>query len=55
MNAGLIGAAVRWLTTIVGGLLAALSVIALYFTSVLIGTARKRGELAPNPKYGNGQ
>jgi uncharacterized membrane protein YfcA len=50
MNAGMIGAAVRWLTTIVGGLLAALSVIALYFTSVLIGTARKRGELAPNPE-----
>lgn len=39
--------ALRWLTTIVGGLLAALTVIALYFTSVLIGSARKRGELAP--------
>src|SRR5689334_1623700 len=40
-------AALRWFTTIVGGLLAALTVIALYFTSVLIGAARKRGELAP--------
>lgn len=50
MNAGVIGAAVRWLTTIVGGLLAALSVIALYFTSALIGAARKRGELAPKPE-----
>src|SRR5512143_746690 len=50
MNAGVIGAATRWLMTIVGGLLAALSVIALYFTSVLIGTARKRGELAPKPE-----
>jgi len=50
MNAGVIGAAVRWLTTIVGGLLAALSVIALYFTTALIGAARKRGELAPKPE-----
>jgi len=50
MNAGMIGAAARWLMTIVGGLLAALSVIALYFTSVLIGAARKRGELAPKPE-----
>lgn len=40
-------AALRWLMSIVGGLLAALTVIALYFTSVLIGAARKRGELAP--------
>src|SRR5262245_9089167 len=47
MGEGIIGAAVRWLMTIVGGLLAALSVIALYFTSVLIATAAKRGELAP--------
>lgn len=50
MNAGMIGAVARWLMTIVGGLLAALSVIALYFTSVLIGAARKRGELAPKPE-----
>jgi uncharacterized membrane protein YfcA len=47
MNAGVIGAAGRWLMTIVGGLLAALSMIALYFTSALIGAARQRGELAP--------
>jgi uncharacterized membrane protein YfcA len=40
-------AAIRWLTTIVGGLLTALSLIAVYFISVLVGTARKRGELAP--------
>src|SRR5215470_8937286 len=40
-------AAIRWLTSIVGGLLAALSVIALYFVAVLFGVARKRGELAP--------
>lgn len=38
---------IRWLTTIVGGLLAALSAIALYFTSVLLRTAHKRGELTP--------
>lgn len=38
---------VRWLTTIVGGLLAALSAIAIYFTTVLLRTAHKRGELAP--------
>ncbi len=50
MNAGVMGAALRWLTTIVGGLLAALSVIAIYFTSALIGAARKRGELAPKPE-----
>ena len=40
-------AAIKWVTTIVGGLLAALSLIAAYFTAVLIGTARKRGELVP--------
>jgi uncharacterized membrane protein YfcA len=50
MGEGMIGAAVRWLMTIVGGLLAALSVIAIFFTSVLVGTARKRGELAPKPE-----
>ncbi len=41
---------VRWLTTIVGGLLAALSAIALYFTTVLLRTAHKRGELSPKPE-----
>lgn len=41
---------VRWLTSIVGGLLVALSVIAAYFIAVLIGAARKRGELAPKPE-----
>lgn len=43
-------AAIKWLTTIVGGLLAALSVIAVYFISVLFGAAKKRGELAPKPE-----
>lgn len=38
---------VRWLTTIVGGLLTALSAIAIYFTTALLRTAHKRGELAP--------
>lgn len=41
-------AALKWLTTIVGGLLAALSAIALYFIAVLFGEARKRNQLAPN-------
>lgn len=41
---------VRWLTTIVGGLLAALSAIALYFAAVLLRTAHKRGQLAPKPE-----
>jgi len=41
---------IRWLTTIVGGLLAALSAIAIYFTAVLVRTAHKRGELAPKPE-----
>jgi len=41
-------AAIKWLTTIVGGLLAALSAIALYFIAVLFGEARKRNQLAPN-------
>lgn len=39
--------AVRWLMTIVGGLLTALSVIAVYFASVLFRTAQQRGQLAP--------
>jgi uncharacterized membrane protein YfcA len=43
-------AAIAWLMTIVGGLLTALSVIAVYFTTVLFGQARKRGELAPKPE-----
>ncbi|MGQ0534298.1 MAG: TSUP family transporter [Caulobacteraceae bacterium] len=42
--------AVRWLTTIVGGLLTALSAIALYFTTVLLRTAHRRSELAPKPE-----
>jgi uncharacterized membrane protein YfcA len=41
---------IRWLTTIVGGLLAALSAIAIYFTTVLLRTAHKRGELSPKPE-----
>jgi len=45
-----IQAAIAWLTTIVGGLLAALAVIGVWFTSLLIGAARKRGELAPKPE-----
>ncbi|MBL8545082.1 MAG: TSUP family transporter [Hyphomonadaceae bacterium] len=40
-------AALQWVMTIVGALLAALSVIAIVFTSVLLRTAHKRGELAP--------
>ncbi|MEZ5995494.1 MAG: TSUP family transporter [Hyphomonadaceae bacterium] len=43
-------AAIRWLTTIVGGLLALLSLIALWFTGTLLRTAHKRGELAPKPE-----
>ena len=41
------GLVTRWLTTIVGGLLTALSAIAIYFTLTLLRTANKRGELAP--------
>jgi hypothetical protein len=33
---------VRWLTTIVGGLLTALSAIAIYFTTALLRAAHKR-------------
>lgn len=40
-------AILRWLATIVGGLLAALAAIALYFTTVLLRTAHKRGEMTP--------
>lgn len=43
-------AAIAWLTTIVGGLLTALSVIAVAFIAALFGQARKRGELAPKPE-----
>lgn len=42
-----IGAATAWLTSIVGGLLTLLSLIAAWFTITLVRTARKRGELAP--------
>ena len=42
--------AIKWLATIVGGLLAALSVIAVWFVAVLLGAAHKRGELAPKPE-----
>lgn len=45
-----VSSAIAWLTSIVGGLLAALSAIALYFTAVLVGTAHKRRELAPKPE-----
>lgn len=47
MNVAAIG---RWLTTIVGGLLALLSVIALWFIAKLFRAARRRGELAPKPE-----
>ena len=41
-------AALQWLMSIVGALLAALSVIAIVFTSALLRAAHKRGELKPN-------
>lgn len=41
---------IAWLTTIVGGLLTALSAIALYFTAVLFGEAKKRNALTPKPE-----
>ncbi len=41
-------AAMRWLATISGALVAALVVIAGFFTAILLGAARKRGQLAPN-------
>lgn len=40
----------RWLTTIVGGLLTALSAIAILFTVSLVRAAQKRNELAPKPE-----
>ncbi|MGD9814532.1 MAG: TSUP family transporter [Hyphomonadaceae bacterium] len=45
-----IQAAIAWLTTIVGGLLAGLAVIGVWFTSLLFVAAHKRGELAPKPE-----
>ena len=45
-----LGAVAKWLTTIVGGLLALLSLIAAWFTATLLRTAHKRGELAPKPE-----
>lgn len=45
-----IQAAIAWSATIVGALLTALSAIAVTFTAALIGTAHKRGELAPKPE-----
>jgi uncharacterized membrane protein YfcA len=45
---GALQAAIKWVSTIVGGLLTALSAIALYFIAVLFGEARKRKQLAPN-------
>ncbi|WP_395646472.1 permease [Terricaulis sp.] len=50
MNGLSFAAVTKWLMTIVGGLLTALSVIALYFTANLFSAARKRGELAPKPE-----
>lgn len=48
--AGGVQAAVQWLTSIVGALLAALAAIAIAFAVTMIGVARKRGELAPKPE-----
>ncbi len=45
-----LGAALKWLTSIVGGLLTLLSLIAVWFTVTLLRTAHKRGELAPKPE-----
>lgn len=42
--------AIKWISSIVGGLLALLSLIAIWFTSALLRTAHKRGELAPKPE-----
>jgi len=44
----LMQAALQWLMSIVGALLAALSLIAIVFTGVLVRAAHKRGELKPN-------
>jgi uncharacterized membrane protein YfcA len=40
-------AAIAWVTTIVGALLTALSLIAAYFAAMLLRAAHKRNELAP--------
>jgi uncharacterized membrane protein YfcA len=40
----------RWLSSIVGGLLALLSLIAVWFTARLFRAARRRGEMAPKPE-----
>lgn len=45
-----VAALTRWATSIVGGLLIALSALALAFTAVLLRTAHKRKELAPKPE-----
>ena len=45
-----LNALIAWLMTIVGGLLTALSAIAVYFTAVLFGEAKKRNALAPKPE-----
>jgi uncharacterized membrane protein YfcA len=45
-----VAALTRWATSIVGGLLIALSAIAVFFTAVLLRTAAKRKELAPKPE-----
>jgi uncharacterized membrane protein YfcA len=45
-----VAALARWATSIVGGLLIALSAIAVFFTAVLLRTAAKRKELAPKPE-----
>lgn len=47
MNVAAIG---RWLMSIVGALLALLSVIAIWFTAKLFRAARRRKELSPNPE-----
>lgn len=45
-----LSAALKWLTSIVGGLLTLLSLIAAWFTVTLLRTAHKRGELTPQPE-----
>jgi len=45
-----IAALARWATSIVGGLLIALSAIAVVFSAVLLRTAAKRKELTPKPE-----
>jgi uncharacterized membrane protein YfcA len=45
-----LAAVIRWATSIVGGLLIALSALAVVFTGHLLRTAAKRRELAPKPE-----